>query len=130
MTDRYWLTPPDIEDEIERILGTRDWFDPCPYPLPDGWDALNMTWSKPWYLNPPFRKQDGGGPTKFIRKAIAEKGPGVIIYPVTGATFELVKCGILSSMRPIGRVRWLECDTKDPYEGHPPGLCVLVYLSA
>jgi hypothetical protein len=64
-------------------------FDPCPYPLPKGWNA------PPWsgtggsnYINLPFRKDDvvgKGGAMAIVRKAIAGQTKGkasVIVMPV------------------------------------------------
>ena len=51
-------------------------FDPCPFPLPDGFDGLTCAWGASNYVNPPFgsiihegRKK---GPTAWVRKALAE----------------------------------------------------------
>ena len=121
---RFWLTPPELELEVTKLLGTNEWFDPCPFPKPKIWDALTMTWGKPWYINPPFLSCDGGGPTAFIRKAISEGGPGVIVYPVNAGTHELL--GSNAKLLQLGRVRWLECDTRARMPS--PGLSALAIL--
>lgn len=64
-------------------------FDPCPYPLPHGFDGLTCEWGRSNYVNPPFgsiihqgRKK---GPTAWVRKAIAEWRKGktvVLVYPI------------------------------------------------
>ena len=38
----YWLTPPDLYKELDEIHGFD--FDPCPYPLPEGFDGLTCDW--------------------------------------------------------------------------------------
>ena len=121
---RFWLTPPELELEVRQLLGSEEYFDPCPFPKPADWDALTMTWSKPWYLNPPFLKSDGGGPMSFVRKAVEQGGPGVIVYPVTSATHALLQAG--ARLVPAGRVRWLECDTGRRMPS--PSLCALAIL--
>ena len=108
---RYWLTPPEIEAEVVRILGTEAFFDPCPYPRPVDWDALKMTWHKPWYCNPPFNPRDGG-PTAFVRKAIKEGGPGLMILPSRALINLLLEAEI--ELRSAGRPRWLDCISREP----------------
>ncbi|MCH8906172.1 MAG: hypothetical protein IH840_03700, partial [Candidatus Heimdallarchaeota archaeon] len=49
--------------------------DPCPHPLPAGYNGLEVEWGKSNYVNPPYRKDDtfgATGMTAFIYKAIAE----------------------------------------------------------
>jgi hypothetical protein len=118
MIPRYWLTPPELELEVHKIIGS-DYFDPCPYPRGE-FDALLEDWKKPWYLNPPFKLGDGG-PTPFIRRAIKVGGPGVAVFAVNSVVDALLRAGI--ELRPLGRVRWLECETKEPMPS--PGLYAL-----
>ena len=87
-------------------------FDPCPYPLPEGFDGLTCEWGKWNYVNPPFgsiihngRKK---GPTAWARKAITEwqKGKGVVlVYPIDKWVLMLLDA-IGSEVRNLGDVRW------------------------
>ena len=103
---RYWLTPPELEK-----YRTGCW-DPCPFPLPDGWDATKMNWEKPWYCNPPFHEY-----TRFVRKAIAE-GDGVLVFPIPLVVAELIASG--ATMLEYGRYHWLDCDTLEPMKSPSP----------
>lgn len=38
----YWLTPEPLMDELNREFNFD--FDPCPYPLPEGFDGLTVEW--------------------------------------------------------------------------------------
>ena len=38
----YWLTPPDVYASLDAEFAFD--FDPCPYPLPDGFDGLTCEW--------------------------------------------------------------------------------------
>jgi hypothetical protein len=115
---RYWLTPPDVYKKLNDEFHFD--FDPCPNPLPLGHNALLMDWGKSNFLNPPFRKKDavdGKGPTFFVRKAIEENRKGktvVITIPVQAYVNLLMDAG--AELRSLGRVRWLECDTKEPWK--------------
>lgn len=102
----YWLTPWDAPEfkALKKEFGPFD-FDPCPYPLPPGFDGLTAEWGKRNYVNPPFGsilewpKQTNcaghetatkksrtcihcgavgrkKGPTAWMRKAIAEAEKG------------------------------------------------------
>jgi hypothetical protein len=55
-------------------------FDPCPYPLPEGFDGLTCEWGRSSYVNPPFgsivHQGKKKGPTAWARKAIAENKAG------------------------------------------------------
>lgn len=48
----YWLTPPDLYARLNARF--RFDFDPCPYPLPPGFDGLTCEWGRSNYVNPPF----------------------------------------------------------------------------
>ena len=68
---KYWLTPPELYESLHKEFNFD--FDPCPYPKT--FDSLNMEWGKSNYVNPPFKKEDGGT-MPFIHKAIAESKLG------------------------------------------------------
>jgi len=40
----YWLTPAELMEQIQHEFGID--FDPCPYPLPDDFDGLEMEYHK------------------------------------------------------------------------------------
>ena len=48
----YWLTPPEVYTPLDQEFNFD--FDPCPYPLPEGFDGLTCEWGKSNYVNPPF----------------------------------------------------------------------------
>jgi hypothetical protein len=88
-------------------------FDPCPHPLPDGFDGLTCEWGRSNYVNPPFgsiihngRKK---GPTAWVRKAITEHRKGklvVLVYPVDKWILMLLDA-MGTEVRNLGDVRWL-----------------------
>ena len=49
----YWLTPPALYAALDAEFHFD--FDPCPYPLPEGFDGLTCEWGQSSYVNPPFR---------------------------------------------------------------------------
>jgi hypothetical protein len=108
----YWLTPPNLYRKLDTEFHFD--FDPCPHPLPIGWNALRMDWGQSNYVNPPFRKDDGlegKGVTAFVRKAIAEAEKGktsVIIMPVLDYITVLLQAG--AELRPLGRVPFRDVD--------------------
>lgn len=121
----YWLTPPHMLAELEREFGPFD-FDPCPYPLPEGFDGLTCEWGSRNYVNPPFgsiihqgRKK---GPTAWVRKAIEEWQKGklvVLVYPVDKWVLMLLKAivGDAGHVRNLGDVRWLATEDGQPGKG-------------
>jgi hypothetical protein len=111
----YWLTPPDLMADLEAEFGPFD-FDPCPHPLPDGFDGLTCEWGKRNYVNPPFgsimHEGKKKGPTAWARKAIIEWQKGklvVLVYPIDKWVLMLLKAiiGESGSVRNLGDVRWL-----------------------
>ena len=126
---KYWLTPPELMAELNRRYGPFD-FDPCPYPLPEGFNSLKMKWGSMSYVNPPFRKADSHdgktGPTAFAHKAIAESLHGrgsVLVLPVQSYVAHLAGAG--AEIIPLGRVRWLEAETREPYP-QPTTICAFI----
>ena len=125
---RYWLTPPDVYAALAREYGPFD-FDPCPYPLPEGFNGLEVPWGSMSYVNPPFRKHDGldgKGPTAFVHKAIAEAKEGrgsVLVLPVQSYVMHLAAAG--AEIKSLGRVKWLETETQEPV-GSPSPICAFI----
>ena len=110
----YWLTPPDLYVRLDAEFHFD--FDPCPYPLPDGFDGLTCEWGQSNYVNPPFGSiigRDGRkkGPTAWVRKAIAENRKGktvVLVYPVDKwVLMLLLENGPRWDVRNLGDVRWI-----------------------
>ena len=124
---KYWLTPPDVYNSLNDEFSFD--FDPCPFPKPHGFDSLNSDWGMMNYVNPPFRKADGGGfgPTAWVRKAILEyeKGRGsVILIPVQSYVNLLLEAG--AELRSMGRVKWLDTETKEPCKSPSPICCFVL----
>jgi hypothetical protein len=113
---RFWLTPPDLYAKLDNEFHFD--FDPCPFPRPETFNGITVPWGYSNYCNPPFRKSDGAfdaGPTAFIRKAIEEKREGktsVIVLNTMSYINLLIEAG--AEFRSLGRLCWLDCDTKEP----------------
>jgi hypothetical protein len=122
---KYFLTPPELYELLNKKYGPFD-HDPCPL---GGTDGLTTPWGWCNYINPPFCIKDavnGGGPTAFVRKAIEEQQKGktsVLVLPVQSYVNMLLEAG--AELRPLGRVPWLEADTKEPMGG-PTTVAVFV----
>ena len=127
MKDKYWLTPKDIYESLDKEFSFD--FDPCPYPRPEDFNGLDVPWGKSNYVNPPFRKSDGAfdaGPTAFVRKAIAEQQQGkssVIIINTMSFINKLLEAG--AECRSMGRMRWLDCKTGKPWN-HPSNTTLFI----
>ena len=123
----YWLTPPDVYEKLNKEFGFT--FDPCPYPKPEGFNSLEIDWGISNYCNPPFRASDGGGfgPTAWVKKAIEENRQGktiVLTIPVRYYVNLLMEAG--AEYRSLGRVRWLETKTKEPWKCPTPTGCFIL----
>lgn len=127
MRSRFWLTPPEIYNNLNKEFHFD--FDPCPYPRPENFDSLELSWGNSNYVNPPFRKSDGVnglGPTAFVRKAIEEYRKGktsVLLLPVQSYVMKLVEAG--AQIRSMGRVQWLEVESKKPWKSPSP-ICAFI----
>lgn len=125
----YWLTPPSLYEKLNVEFNFS--FDPCPYPLPAGFDGLTCEWGVSNYVNPPFgsiihegRKK---GPTAWARKAIAEYEKGkrvVLVYPIDKWVLMLLAAG--AQVRNLGDVRWLA--TEDGSEGKGTGRHIAAFV--
>lgn len=125
----YWLTPPDLYAALNAEF--RFTFDPCPCPLPPGFDGLTCDWGASNYVNPPFgsimhegRKK---GPTAWARKALAEAEKGrrtVLVYPIDKWVLMLLGAG--AQVRNLGDVRWLA--TEDGSQGKGTGRHIAAFI--
>lgn len=117
----YWLTPPDLYAALDAEFGFT--FDPCPYPMPVGFDGLTCEWGAVNYVNPPFgsiiHQGKKKGPTAWVRKAIEEQTKGktvVLVYPVDKWVLMLLTA-IGTEVRNLGDVRWLATEDGIPGKG-------------
>ncbi len=104
----YWLTPPDVYGPLHAEFSFD--FEPCPYPLPEGFDGLTMPWGSSSYVNPPFgsiiHQGKMKGPTAWARKAIHEAEQGkrvVLVYPIDKWILMLLQAG--AEVRNLGDVK-------------------------
>lgn len=113
----YWLTPSDLYTRLDAEFHFD--FDPCPFPLPPGFDGLTCEWGTSNYVNPPFgsiiHQGKKKGPTAWIRKCIAEKAKGrlsVMVYPIDKWIFLAVP-----EIRNLGDVKWLATEDGSAGDG-------------
>ena len=113
---KYWLTPPELYSKLDQEFNFD--FDPCQYPKT--FDGLSIEWGDMNYVNPPFRSKDGS-PTAFVRKAIEESKKGkssFLTLPCQSYVNLLLEAG--AELRSLGRVKWLEVETKEPMKSPSP----------
>ncbi len=135
----YWLTPPELYAELDAEFGFD--FDPCPYPLPEGFDGLTCEWGKRSYANPPFgsimhqgpgdKKPVKKGPTAWVRKAIIEWRKGktvVLVYPVDKWLLMILDAilGPDAEVRNLGDVKWVA--TEDGAVGKGTGRHIACFI--
>jgi hypothetical protein len=126
----YWLTPPDLYSRLDAEFNFD--FDPCPYPLPPGFDGLTCEWGARNYVNPPFgsiiHQGKKKGPTAWIRKALVEYAKGrlvVLVYPIDKWLF--LPPGMTGPhMRNLGDVKW--CATEDGTPGKGTGRHIAAFI--
>jgi hypothetical protein len=117
----YWLTPPELYDSLNQEFSFN--YDPCPYPLPEGFDGLTADWGNSNYVNPPFGSIIGldgkkKGPTAWAKKCIAENEKGktvVMVYPIDKWILKLLAAG--AEVRNLGDVKWLATEDLSPGKG-------------
>jgi hypothetical protein len=122
---RYWKTPPNLAARLDAEFHFD--FDPCPYPRPSGFDGTKVDWGQTNYVNPPFHRTEGIGPTAFARKAIAEQSKGktsVLVLPVQSYVNLLLEAG--AELRSLGRVRWVEVESGLAMPGPSPICCFIL----
>lgn len=116
----YWLTPPDLMQELTEEFGFT--FDACPYPLPDDFDGLTCEWGESTYVNPPFgsiiHEGKKKGPTAWARKSIEEHKKGkrvVMVFPLHKWVLMMLDAG--AELRNLGDVRWCSIEDGKPGPG-------------
>ena len=126
----YWLTPADLYVRLDAEFAFT--FDPCPYPLPEGFDGLTCEWGAVNYVNPPFgsiiHKGKKKGPTAWVRKALEEVAKGkivVLVYPIDKWVLMLL-AAIGADVRNLGDVRW--CATEDGSPGKGTGRHIACFI--
>lgn len=118
----YWLTPPDLLEEIRREFGIC--FDACPYPRPSEFDGLVQEWGDSTYVNPPF-----SGPTAWVRKAMAESEKGkrvVFVFPLPKWALMLLTHPNLKEVRNLKDVKW--CAIEDGSAGRGIGQHIAMFV--
>jgi hypothetical protein len=125
----YWLTPPELYKQLDDEFHFD--FDPCPYPLPEGFDGLTCEWGSMNYANIPFgsimhegRKK---GPTAWMRKALQEQAKGrssVVLYPVDKWILMMIAAG--AEIRNLGDVKW--CAIEDNSQGKGTGRHIAAFI--
>lgn len=125
----YWITPSDLYTELNAQYAFD--FDPCPHPLPEGFDGLTAEWGQSNYVNPPFgsiiHQGKKKGPTAWARKAIAENAKGkcvVLVYPIDKWVLMLLAAG--ATVKNLGDVRWLA--TEDGTAGKGTGRHIAAFI--
>lgn len=125
----YWLTPPDLLKKLDGEFCFD--FDPCPHPLPSGFNGLEEDWGKSNYVNPPFGSVivngKKTGPTAWARKSIAEFKKGnkvVMVYPIDRWVLMLLSLGI--EVRNLGNVKWLAIE--DGSQGKGTGRDIACFI--
>jgi len=112
---RFCLTPPKLYNNLNHEFNFD--FDPCPHPKT--FDSLKIPWGEMNYVNPPFKKEDGGT-APFIHKAIEESKKGkssFIVFNARSTINQLLEVNAVP--RSLGRVKWLETETKEPMKAPP-----------
>jgi hypothetical protein len=118
-----WVTPPEYFAELDKEFHFTKGFDPCPYPRPEGFDGLKVSWPQSTYCNPPFRKKDskdGQGIAAFARKAIEENKLGkdvVLVLPTKSTINFLLEAG--AEFRSARRIPWIDPKTGLPATTSP-----------
>jgi hypothetical protein len=129
----YWVTPPALYAELHAEFSFD--FDPCPFPLPHGFDGLTCEWGRSNYVNPPFgsiiHEGKKKGPTAWVRKAIIEWQKGkmvVLVYPMDKWVLMLLKAilGDHGQVRNLGDVRWIA--TEDGSQGKGTGRHIACFI--
>jgi hypothetical protein len=127
----YWLTPRSLYCSLDAEFAFD--FDPCPYPLPEGFDGLTCEWGQRNYVNPPFgsiiHQGKKKGPTAWMRKAIEEYRKGklvVIVYPVDKWVLMMLAAVGCVNVRNLGDIRW--CAIEDGSQGKGTGRHIAAFV--
>ncbi len=125
----YWLTPPAIYAELDSQYHFD--FDPCPFPLPKGFDGLTCEWGVSNYVNPPFgsimHEGKRKGATAWARKAIEESKKGktvIMVYPIDKWVLMMLAAG--AEVRNLKDIRW--CATEDGKPGPGTGRHIAAFI--
>ena len=125
----YWCTPPELMASLQMEFNFD--FDPCPHPMPHGFDGLTCEWGASNYVNPPFgsiiHQGKKKGPTAWVRKAIEEQKKGkrvILVYPLDKWILMLLAAG--AEVRNLGDVKW--CSTEDGKPGKGTGRHIACFV--
>jgi len=103
----FWLTPPEIMDQLQSEFDFN--YDACPFPRPAGFDAVKESWGTRTYVNPPFK----GSKMDWARKCVAEHNEGKLVVLILGTGNLSHVCDVMPpevEVRLIPPFKWLNPD--------------------
>lgn len=121
----YWLSPDSLIQCAADYLKIKkeQFFDPCPYPRPDGFDGLTVQWKEYNFVNPPFgvliENGERRGFTAWARKCREEARKGctiAMVCPVHGWLLDTM-IFIGAEVVDVGNVKWLAIEDRKPGKG-------------
>lgn len=105
---KNWLIAPEIFDKLNKEFNFD--FDPCPYPKPE-WNGLKIEWGSSNWVNPPFRKEDGGPIYPWVKKAIEEYKKGKTSVLILQGDFWLAPLiDQKVEIRNLGTIEWINAE--------------------
>jgi hypothetical protein len=130
----YWLVPPDLYAELNAEFQFD--YDPCPFPLPAGYNGLAAEWGLRNWVNPPFgavqdpRTGKDVGMTAWVKKAIEEHRKGKLVVMIVMLyhwhILLMLEAAGSDRIRYLGDVKW--CATEDGSSGPGAGHTALFVM--
>lgn len=107
MRERFWLTPPDLMADLQERFAFD--FDPCPNPVPKGFDGLTAEWGASNWVNPPFV----GRMAVWVRRCadVGKTRRVVLAIPCFRQRAISQAVALEADMEWLGAVRWISIES-------------------